>query len=163
MPNQPDSPRSTGVPPVSYPDLHGRDAHVTELPGVSTLSTGVPPVSEPTPDAHVTGDTFRIRHGAKLPHWRQGGAIYAVTFRLADSVPRHVLEGWRLEREEIEQAAIQKAGRLTAMEAHRLKILFSDKVEDYLNTGHGASWMMREAVANSVHKALLHFDGARYD
>ena len=29
-----------------------------------------------------------------LPHWRQEGATYFVTFRLADSIPREVLEAW---------------------------------------------------------------------
>jgi hypothetical protein len=31
--------------------------------------------------------TIVIRHG-KLPHWRQEGVIYFVTFRLADSLPQ---------------------------------------------------------------------------
>jgi len=34
-----------------------------------------------------------------LPHWRQDGATYFVTFRLADSVPGHVVERWRQRRQ----------------------------------------------------------------
>lgn len=33
-----------------------------------------------------------------LPHWRQEGATYFTTFRLADSIPRFVLESWELSR-----------------------------------------------------------------
>jgi hypothetical protein len=33
-----------------------------------------------------------------LPHWRLAGACYFVTFRLADSIPREVLE--EIQREE---------------------------------------------------------------
>ena len=34
-----------------------------------------------------------------LPHWRQDGATYFVTFRLGDSVPQPVLEQWEYERQ----------------------------------------------------------------
>ncbi|MEI8383245.1 MAG: transposase [Planctomycetota bacterium] len=134
-PLSPDSKRGTGVSPVA--GGHGRDAHATE--------------------------GFHIRQGANLPHWRQDGAIYAVTFRLADSVPKQVLEGWRIEREQLIQAAMQKSGQLSPAEADRLQVLFSEKVEAFLNQRQGACWMMRDDVAELVQNALLHFDGTRYD
>src|SRR6476661_6173908 len=34
----------------------------------------------------------------RLPHWRQPGVSYFVTFRLADSVPQPLLRQWRYER-----------------------------------------------------------------
>ena len=34
----------------------------------------------------------------RLPHWRQPGVSYFVTFRLADSVPQPLLRQWRHER-----------------------------------------------------------------
>ncbi len=33
-----------------------------------------------------------------LPHWRQPGATYFVTFRLIDSIPSRVLAIWHEER-----------------------------------------------------------------
>src|SRR5271165_890415 len=45
------------------------------------------------PDASLV-----IRRG-KLPHWRQEGVIYFVTFRLADSLPQEKLEWLRHEKE----------------------------------------------------------------
>ena len=33
-----------------------------------------------------------------LPHWRKEGALYFVTFRLADSIPRDVMEAWTEDR-----------------------------------------------------------------
>jgi hypothetical protein len=45
------------------------------------------------PDAIVV-----ICHG-KLPHWRQEGVIYFVTFRLADSLPQAKLQWLRREKE----------------------------------------------------------------
>ena len=35
----------------------------------------------------------------KLPHWRQEGVIYFVTFRLADSLPQAKLDWLRREKE----------------------------------------------------------------
>lgn len=34
----------------------------------------------------------------QLPHWDQTGAVTFVTFRLADSMPRSVLDRWRAEQ-----------------------------------------------------------------
>lgn len=34
----------------------------------------------------------------RLPHWQQKGAVYFVTFRLADSVPDHLRTRWESER-----------------------------------------------------------------
>ena len=35
----------------------------------------------------------------RLPHWQQEGAVYFITFRLADAVPHHVRTQWESERE----------------------------------------------------------------
>jgi type I restriction enzyme, R subunit len=40
-----------------------------------------------------------VIHRGKLPHWRQAGVIYFVTFRLADSLPQAKLEWLRREKE----------------------------------------------------------------
>ncbi len=36
-----------------------------------------------------------ITYRRNLPHWRQKGVTYFVTFRLADSIPFHIIEGWK--------------------------------------------------------------------
>ena len=110
-------------------------------------------------DAHAT---VRIRQGAYLPHWTREGGIYAVTFRLADSLPQHVVAGWKQEREEIVRRARLAGREITSAENKRLQALFSDKVEKYLDAGHGACWMRRPEIAALVEKALKHFDGERY-
>ncbi len=33
--------------------------------------------------------------GHNLPHWRQGGVVYFVTFRTADSIPADRLNQWK--------------------------------------------------------------------
>ena len=51
-----------------------------------------------------------VRSRGRLPHWEADQAIYFVTFRLADSLPRSVLREFEAERQNILTAAKQ-AGR----------------------------------------------------
>ncbi len=53
------------------------------------------------------------RQGANLPHWSLDGSIYAVCFRLFDSLPTHVLGTWKFERDDIEKMAKQQNRELT--------------------------------------------------
>ena len=75
----------------------------------SSRGTGAPPVLAHGQDGHVT----IIRHGAYLPRWTREGAMYAVTFRLADSLPNPVLEYWRFDRRDIVKTARQMGRPLT--------------------------------------------------
>jgi len=105
---------------------------------------------------------IEIRHGAYLPHWTREDAIYAVTFRLADSLPKEVLKSWEFERPDIVKTAQQMNRPLSLAEETRLDKLFSEKVEAYLDAGTGACWMRRDDVAGLVARALLHFEGVRH-
>ena len=126
--------------------------------------TGVPPVQGHGQDGHATSHSIQVRQGAYLPHWTREGAIYAVTFRLADSLPQLVLESWKFERQDIIKTAQQMNRPLSDAETARLDKLFSEKVEQYLDAGAGECWMQRrEDVAQVVSGALQHFDGARYE
>lgn len=104
-----------------------------------------------------------IRHGANLPHWRVDGGTYAVTFRLADSLPRQVLVGWTLERDHIIARAEQMGRPLTELERKRLDELHSERVEKWLDQAHGSCVLRDERIATLVRDAMLHFDGERYD
>jgi REP element-mobilizing transposase RayT len=113
-------------------------------------------------DPDATDDTFHIRHGAYLPHWSKPGAIYAVTFRLADSLPQSVLEAWVAERDAIVKRAGQADRPLSQEEEKHLRDLHSDKVEKYLDAAHGRCWLKQDAIARIVAEALSRFDCERY-
>lgn len=119
---------------------------------------GVPPMIHGQ-DAHAT---VRIRQGSYLPHWSRNGATYAVRFRLADSLPKKVLEAWLFEREDIVRTAEHMGRALSEHEEERVRYLHSEKVERYLDAGHGNCWMKEDRIAEIVANALWHFDGARY-
>ncbi|MEN6502971.1 MAG: transposase [Planctomycetaceae bacterium] len=158
-----------GVPPM-LPAWHGRLAHAPRVAwasrpcspcgtGVSPMlpdGTGVPPTKG------ADYELIQQRQGACLPHWTRDEAAYAVNFRLADSMPQSVLEAWQNEREEIVKRAAAKGRQLTRQEQEDLDALYSEKVQAYLDAGHGDCHLRRPEVAAIVADALKHFDGIRY-
>lgn len=85
---------------------------------------------------------FRGWHSrGHLPHLDMPGTVQAVTFRLADSMPVHVV------------------ARLAAMEDSPAKRKLR---EDWLDRGRGTCCLRMPEIARLVEDALLHFDGERY-
>lgn len=102
------------------------------------------------------------RHGAYLPHWEKKDAIYSVTFRLADSVPRTKLQEWITEREDIIRLAKSQHRALTRDERTLLRTLYADSVDRFLRNGHGACHMKRDDIASIVAESLRFFENERY-
>jgi len=94
-----------------------------------------------------------------LPHWRQKGVAYFVTFRLADSLPKQKLEQLRMEREEWFRKHHPPYSKMEQAEYHRL---FSKRVQDWLDAGEGACHLSNIQAAQIVADALRFFDGTRY-
>ncbi len=107
--------------------------------------------------------TIQKRQGRYLPHWSQEGATYAISFRLADAVPAEVAELWRRQREEIAERARQQGRSLTAAELTELDRLYSEKIEAFLDAGHGECLLKNPGLAEIVQDALRHFHGDRYE
>ena len=82
-----------------------------------------------------------------LPHFDAEGFTQFITFRLADSMPRDVLDKWRseLERNEITHAD------------HRRRI------EYYLDQNYGSSYLREVSIATILQETLLKWDGERYN
>jgi putative transposase len=107
-----------------------------------------------------------------MPHWRQDGATYFVTFRLADSIPHATLEAWRGERQRwcathglaadlSETAWAQRyrgipPGVRDEFERRQARALFVE-----LDCCHGECWLRRSACTDVVSQALRHFDAER--
>jgi REP element-mobilizing transposase RayT len=121
-------------------------------------------IQEQRQDVGATPATSGVstRQGADLPHWNREGGIYAVTFRLAGSLPKPVLEAWLSERKAIVDEARRQNRQLSDEELERLNQLHSEKVEMYLDAGHGACLMNRPDAAEIVQNALKHFSSKRY-
>ncbi len=129
--------------------------------GTDNSGLGVPPKmnEDHGQDAHAT---ILKRQGAFLPHWTRDGETYAVTFRLGDSLPSAVLESWLAERHDIVLTACHLGRPLSEDEEKRLQHLHSERVETYLDAGHGACWLRQPSITQLVADALRHFEGQRY-
>ena len=103
-----------------------------------------------------------IRERGHLPHWEKDNATYFVTFRLADSLPRTVLDRIASERASIMQLARQQSRELTPSEQQHLKRLSSVRIEQYLDSGAGSCSLRVAQIATIVAETLQLFDERKY-
>lgn len=101
-----------------------------------------------------------IRTGGNLPHWEQGAVWCFITFRLADALPRAVVDELRRERARwIAAHDPQTTSRHEIAEYHRL---VSIRYEKLLHAGSGSCVLRDPQVAGIVRDALGFFTGQRY-
>ena len=91
-----------------------------------------------------------------LPHWRQRGAIYFVTFRTADSIPAPVLAQWKRERAEWLAAHPEPHDAATTSEYHRR---FTERMHRFLDECHGDCPFRSEELRQCVVQVLTYRDG----
>lgn len=94
-----------------------------------------------------------------LPHWRQPGATYFVTFRLADSVPRSVLELVERLRRECELRSHEPAAKSLREECERKS---RNLLEASLDEGHGACVLRDELNVEILRGRLAHGLGTQH-
>lgn len=94
-----------------------------------------------------------------LPHWQQPGACLFLTFRLADAVPKELLDRWRDEREAWLRFHPEPWPEKVEREYHER---FSGAVKRWLDAGHGACVLRQPECSRIVANALGHFDRERY-
>ncbi len=87
-----------------------------------------------------------------------------VTFRLAGSIPKHVLRLWKAEKDWLDK----EADRIVEGEAHDQRLLqfrrrWFQKFEDLMHKqNHGPMWLAENFVAEIVSESLRHRDGKVY-
>ncbi|MDX9972039.1 MAG: transposase [FCB group bacterium] len=107
-----------------------------------------------------------------MPHWRLKGGLYFVTFRLADSIPRGVVEGWIEERRtwltawgvigDVPEEEQQR--RYLAIPEDARRVFERDMARKYfveLDKCHGSCLLRRQGAARIVADALQFHEGAR--
>jgi REP element-mobilizing transposase RayT len=107
---------------------------------------------------------YREHHRRNLPHWQPGGHTFFITFRLAGTLPRAVLDRHRADRAllEAELAQAPPASRAEAIE--RLKRRWFKHLEAELDgRTHGPVWLAEPAVAEQVADSLRWRDGRDYE
>jgi REP element-mobilizing transposase RayT len=112
----------------------------------------------------VTPARFReisIRDRGRLPHWEKAIAAYFVTFRLADSLPKAVLQKLA-ERKRMLVKAQHSGRQLLPDEKAALAELGARRVEELLDMGGGCCWLREARVASMVANAIGFWDPTRY-
>jgi len=137
----------------------------TALEGHRTFKSCIPMVSEtinlaapPRFSGLNPNRPVRIyqRH---LPHWRQAGATYVVTFRLADSIPQEHLRALKRWRELWERSHPEpRSDRDWEELAHEI----TSRTEAWIDEGYGECVFRDAALANEMSDSLLHFQDERY-
>ncbi|MFZ9935438.1 MAG: (E)-4-hydroxy-3-methylbut-2-enyl-diphosphate synthase [Luteolibacter sp.] len=106
-----------------------------------------------------------------LPHWKLNGGTYAVTFRLADSLPDEVFDKLRCKRQILLEKLAGFArsagsrsvvGRMLEIRAE-LAAMQEAELDPELDRGHGSCVLRDSDNAQIVSDALRHFDGQCYD
>ena len=106
-----------------------------------------------------SSDTVGFLRGGNLPHWRQQGATYFVTWRTADSMPEARVTQWLTEREQWLEHHLEPHDDRTQAEYDRL---FSERWEIWLDECHGACELRNGRIRDVIAGALRHFDGDHY-
>ncbi len=103
----------------------------------------------------------RIRQRGRLPHWEKETGLYFVTFHLADSLPKLVLEKISTRYRVLEAAGRTGANLLPAQKA--LVAEFSvKKIEEYFDRGIGACFLRDPQIGELAADALRLWHGKRY-
>lgn len=99
-------------------------------------------------------------HRHHLPHWQQGQVYIFLTWHLADSLPVAVMQSWHEEKQIWLKLHPLPCDVKTEQE---YKKRFFGNIEKWLDKGIGSCVLRDQINAQIVKKALLFFDGVRYD
>ena len=95
----------------------------------------------------------------RLPHWKKDGAIYWITFRLVDAIPRD------------KRYVFQEARKLwlkrhpepwTDAEWKKYSRRFDERIESWLDAGMGSRALAHVDAREAVKNCLLRFNGERH-
>ena len=99
-------------------------------------------------------------HSGNLPHWRQRGVCYFVTWRTEDSMPHDRVQQWQRERNEWLERNREPHSADQVREYHRL---FSERWEAWLDESHGACELADSKAREIVEETLRNRAGQDYD
>ena len=97
-------------------------------------------------------------HG-NLPHWRQSGVTYFVTFRLADSLPQAKLDQWVHEREDWLRRHPEPRSPAARRDYFER---FVTRFQRWLDAGYGECVLSQPEPRGILVDSLKHFDAQRY-
>ncbi len=94
-----------------------------------------------------------------LPHWRQEGATYFITFRLGDSLPQSKLNQWKAELATWQRAHPEPHDEETRREYCEL---FPARFQNWLDQGMGSCVLAKSEIKQVVENALICMERAYF-
>lgn len=110
----------------------------------------------------IDGHSLTISSGENLPHWQCNDAIYHISFRLADSLPKSVRERLLHERKCLVAIARQDGKESSEEIEKKAQYLYSERIDNYLDVGYGKCYLSNAEIAKNVANSLTYFDNMRY-
>ncbi len=97
----------------------------------------------------------------RLPHWYVPGASFFVTFRLAGSLPRSVLESLAHRKELLLRQRRPAGMNVSDFRTQIHKVLFAE-YDRLLDQHSEVCWLKEPEIAITVRQSLYHFNSQRY-
>jgi REP element-mobilizing transposase RayT len=101
-------------------------------------------------------------HRGYLPHLKVEGAVYFVTFRLADSLPEAVVRRLKEQRDDPLRRATLFRGCGREATYPDLLTKYAEEVDSVLDESRGAAWLRDPQIATLVANALGRRQGTHY-
>ena len=125
--------------------------------GVATRASQPPLPSQPFIGFDPKAPVGFLR-GGKLPHWRQDGVTYFVTWRTADSLPKARVDEWFAEREDWLKKHPEPWAPKVEEEYYQR---FPDRWEKWLDECQGECVLARPELRKIVEDTLRHDDATQ--
>lgn len=110
-------------------------------------------------------ETMNDFYRRTLPHWQPDGAVFFITFRLANSLPVQVIQELEAQRErERETIRAQLSGARQRQELYDLDKKYFGRFDSWLDRCVEGSprWLAKEKIAEVVAHEIHALDGERY-
>ncbi|HWP52757.1 MAG TPA: hypothetical protein VN476_01420 [Pyrinomonadaceae bacterium] len=102
---------------------------------------------------------YKQSYRRNLPHLQPAGATFFVTFRLAGSLPKSVIEQWQNERQWLEHLEQTNPAHFSEVKSDFERQWFA-KFESVLDGGsYGPTWLKDERIAQQLVDSLHYRDG----
>jgi len=98
-----------------------------------------------------------------LPHYQPEGAVFAISFRLAFSLPRIILEQLKAEKTEYDKISEKLSGKEKESYAFEFKRKYFEDFDRFIGKYQSDSdWLKNVQIAEIVKNSLLFLDKKKY-
>jgi len=117
-------------------------------------------ISTPQPGFKAFNPYEAVRiYTRHLPHWRQKGCTYFVTFHLADALPIAVQRSLNKQRRDL----LARASALEDLEFEKHLQQLMQEEQNHLDLLHGSCWLGNPDILTKAREAMTFHEGTKMD